>query len=394
MMKHATRGDAGAFIACLADPAEFRPLIDTLTVRETFFYRFAAQFDAFRDHLLPQFLARAAGEERRVRVWSAGCCTGDEPYTLAIIAAEQGCLDRIEILATDINESYLEAAMAGVFSTRSVAQLPAPLRQRYFTASGGRFTIDPAIRARVTFKWLNLADAVYPSVLNGTAGVDLIFCRNVLIYFDKLRIAVIIDSFAECLNDGGVVALGHSEVLPPEWTLAVQPIGDAFFYRRPAGREPDEVDRPIEPPFSRLASAIPPPPAPNAEATTLLDEAERLANHGRSSEAAAMCRRAIQLDASQVRGHYLLGVFSLDDPFNAHRCFRRAVDLNPAHLPARLHLAECADKMGRAAEAVVEYRQLERLARAWPPDEVLDSLEGITYGMLALIGQSALRRLG
>src|SRR5690349_7244227 len=108
--------EASVFIARLADPVEFRMLMDCLTVKETFFYRYAAQFDACRDQLLPGFIARAKEEDRHVRVWSAGCCTGEEAYTLAIIAAEHGWLDRVEILGTDINESYLEAAMAGVFS--------------------------------------------------------------------------------------------------------------------------------------------------------------------------------------------------------------------------------------------------------------------------------------
>jgi len=390
----------GDFATHLSDPNEFRMLIDCLTVKETFFYRYAAQFDAFRDLLLPKFLARADEESRHVRVWSAGCCTGEEAYTFALIAAERGVLDRVEILATDINESYLEAAMTGVFSQRSVAQLPGHLLANYFREQHGRFTIDQRIREHVTLKWLNLAEPSYPSFINGTANVDMIFCRNVLIYFDKSLIRAIIDRFADCLNEGGVLALGHSEMLPRDWTLSVQPIGDAFFYQRPAAEaspaqapanSPPEGGRPTE---SRAMESLKLNPVADArDLTAMLDAAEQLANHGKGAEAAQICRDAIRLDDSLVRGHYLLGLLSLDTPSKAHRHFRRAVDLNPAHLPARLHLAESAEKMGRVAEAAHEYRNLERLARAKPPDEVLDPLEGITYGMLALIGHGALRRL-
>ena len=385
------------FAVHLSDPSEFRTLIDCLTVKETFFYRYAPQFDAFRDQLLPKFLAAADQQQRHVRIWSAGCCTGEEAYTFALIAAESGVLDRVEILATDINESYLEAAMSGVFSKRSVAQLPAPLLQKYFVERRDRFTIDDRIREHVTFKWLNLAEASYPSFLNGTAAVDMIFCRNVLIYFDKSLLRAIIDRFADCLNEGGVLALGHSEMLPRDWTLAVAPIGDAFFYGRPIGPEangPIEANRPIEQRQEFSYSPIGPLAHwPVQDLTALLDAAEWLANEGKTRDAAKVCREAIALDASLVRGHYLLGLLSIDNPPEAHKHFRRAVDLNPAHLPARLHLAESAEKMGRVADAAGHYRTLERLARAKPPDEILDPLEGITYGMLALIGQSALRRM-
>jgi tetratricopeptide (TPR) repeat protein len=125
----------------------------------------------------------------------------------------------------------------------------------------------------------------------------------------------------------------------------------------------------------------------------LLDQAEHQANHGDRAVAARLCRDAIALDASLERGHYLLGLLSLDSPLEAREHFRRALDLNPAHLPARLHLAECSERTGNMVEALHEYRNLERLAGTRPPETILDPLEGITYGMLALIGSSARRRL-
>lgn len=380
------------FIALLDDPGEFRMLVDGLTVKETFFLRYQAQFDAFRDHLLPHFLSTAGAEQRHVRVWSAGCCTGEEAYTLALIASESGCLDRVEILATDINETYLEAAMEGVFSERSVANLPPPLIERYFVAKQGRFILNEAIKSRVTFKYLNLAEPVYPSFLNGTTAVDMIFCRNVLIYFEKTKVREIIERLGECLNPEGVLALGHSEMLPRDWTLSVRQVGDAFFYDRrptPARATPQAADPAPAPRRQRR----PAPAQVTSGVAELLAHAEQQANHGNSLEAARLCREAIALDASLERGHYLLGLLSLDSPLEARGHFREAVYLNPAHLPARLHLAECTERVGDVAEALLEYRNLERLAGAKPPEAILDPLEGITYGMLALIGSSARRRL-
>jgi tetratricopeptide (TPR) repeat protein len=210
----------------------------------------------------------------------------------------------------------------------------------------------------------------------------------------------IIDRFADCLNEGGVLALGHSEMLPRDWTLAVEPIGEAFFYRSPrpassqaVGLSGSQAVAQADGPTGEQANRKTFDHVVVQDLSALLDSAEWLANEGKMRQAAQVCREAIKLDGSLVRGHYLLGLLSLDNPPEAHRHFRRAVDLNPAHLPARLHLAESAEKMGRVGDAVHQYRTLERLARAKPPDEVLDPLEGITYGMLALIGQGALRRL-
>jgi tetratricopeptide (TPR) repeat protein len=135
----------------------------------------------------------------------------------------------------------------------------------------------------------------------------------------------------------------------------------------------------------------PRPPAPGAAA--LLDRAEHHANHGDAADAARLCRDAIALDDTLERGHYLLGLLLLDTPAAAREHFRRAVNLDPGHLPARLHLAECAERTGNMIEALHEYRNLERLAGTKPPETILDPDEGITYGMLALIGARARRRL-
>ncbi len=383
--------DPAVYIARLEDPAEFLEAVDRLTVKETFFYRHEAQFDAFMEHLLPVFLAGAAGEKRPVRLWCAGCCTGEEPYTLAILAAEAGCLDRIEILATDIHKGYLEAAMAGVYSGRSVEKLSPDILEKYFSKKGESFRLREDIRRKVDFKYLNLGGTFFPSFLNGTAGLDAVFCRNVLIYFEKARVREIIIRFTECLRDGGVLALGHSEMLPQDWPLAVQAAGEAFFYR-PKKEEPaGALLPPVEPakPQKRIISPAPPPAeAPGA----LLLEAERLADAGRAAEAAVLCRRLIKENYALEKAHYLLGLLELARPEKALEHFKKTVYLNSGHLQARLHLAQCEEKLGRAGDAAREYRNLGRLAAARPPGELLDAVEGITCGMLALIAENALKK--
>ncbi|HAT71608.1 MAG TPA: hypothetical protein DCS63_02200 [Elusimicrobia bacterium] len=383
------------YLAQLEQPEEFRSVIDCVTVAETYFYRYPAQFEAFIANLLPATLA-LTGAKRPVRVWCAGCCTGEEPYTIALLAAEAGYLDRLQITATDINEAYLEAAAAGKYSPRSVEKLPAALLAKYFRREGDAFLLSEEICRQVSFRYLNLADASYPSFLNGTAGVDLIFCRNVLIYFDKARVKEIMLRFSSCLADGGLLALGHSEMLPRDWPFTVSTLGEAFFYR-PAQAPASDAS----PPPGPVAAALKPvprvrpetaPAAGGGAAETLILKAENLADSGAEAGAAALCAEIIRQNPAAVRAHYLLGLLELSRPEKALEHFRRVVYLDGANLQARLHLAQCQEKLGREGVAEREYRNLQRLAAARPPGEVLDAVEGITCGLLALIAGNALKK--
>jgi chemotaxis protein methyltransferase CheR len=395
-------------VARFHDPAEFRALVDLLTVKETYFYRHETQFEALRDNLLARFATKAAAEGRPVRLWSAGCCTGEEPYTLAIIAAERGLLDSVEILGTDINERYLEVAMAGAYTARALRQLPGELVERYFVPRGDRFVIADEIRARVTFKYLNLAEGTYPSFLNGTNGLDAIFCRNVLIYFDKTTVGAIVSRFADCIQNDGLVAFGHSEMLSPDAPLVAEQSGEAFFYGR--RREPPIIlpVPPIPPASSRLGGPVagrsrdsnrpkqlsaPALPAIVESASDVVMRAGRAADLGRSTEAVTLCREALQRDPELVTAHYLLGLMAIEKPAEAVAHLRRVVYLDPGHLTARLHLAQCLEALGEKNLAIREYTSLERLAAARPSEVVLDPREGITFGMLAALAKSARQRI-
>lgn len=392
-------GCAGAadYIGQLGRPEEFRGLVGCITVAETYFWREARQFEVLRQELLPGLLSLARAEGRKLRFWSAGCCTGEEPYALALIAAESGIQDEVEILGTDINEAYLERAVAGVYSRRSVEKLPPELLRRYFTPDGGAFRLAPEIRGRVRFELLNLGEPHYPSFLNGTAGVDAIFCRNVLIYFDKQRLAEVLERFKRCLSPGGVLAFGHSEMFPPEWGLTPRNIEGAFFYSEPA-LPPAGAEPPVYIPRPRAAATAPagpaelPPAAPApaaADPGALLAAAERLADAGRAKEAAELCRKAARLKPTLERAHYLLGVLELDRPEAARDHFRKVVYLDPANVLARWHMALLDQKLGRRGDALREFRNLERLAAGRPAEQLIDEKEGLTYGLLALLSRQA-----
>ena len=156
-----------------------------ITVGETHFFRNEPQFKALAEVILPELIQRRR-PLRQLRLWSAGCATGEEPYSLAILLERLlPDLDRwqVLILATDINRTALERAQTGVFGAWSFRQTPPEFQAAYFHQQGRTFTLDERIRRRVTFACLNLSGSGYPSPLNNTSRMDLILCRNVLIYF-------------------------------------------------------------------------------------------------------------------------------------------------------------------------------------------------------------------
>jgi len=191
---------------------ELQELVNLLTVNETYFFREYYQLKCFAEEVLPEILDRKCEEKvRMIRVWSAGCSTGEEPYTLAIIMEEmlEG-IERVmwEVHATDINTEVLERAEMGIYSSRSVRLVPEEYKKRYFIQHGELYEVIPELRNKVKFYQLNLMDAV---AMRKMVGFDVIFCRNVLIYFDDASRRQVALYFYEALAEGGYIFLGHSE---------------------------------------------------------------------------------------------------------------------------------------------------------------------------------------
>jgi chemotaxis protein methyltransferase CheR len=191
-------------------------IIRMATVGETYFFRDRSQLNALQNIILPGLIVeRRLQGRKQLRLWSAGCATGEEPYTLAIILRElipDFATWNISILATDLNMSHLDRAKEGKYRPWSFrAESPAQVREHWFTEEDGNYQIDPSIRSMVTFAPLNLASDEYPSFSSGTLDMDIILCRNVLIYFDNLTIAAVIKRFQAALSPQGWLVLGHAE---------------------------------------------------------------------------------------------------------------------------------------------------------------------------------------
>lgn len=195
--------------------AEWERLVSALTVGETYFFRNKAHFDALSQHILPEIIARRGEQQRSLRIWSAGCATGEEAYSVAILLHELiQDLDKwdILILATDINRDALKKAREGLYSRWSFRGLEDRVRDLYFHPVDQRyFAISDEIKRLVTFDYLNLVGDVYPSPISHTHEMDVILCRNVTIYFGPEVTQKVVNGLYRCLVDGGWLITGAAE---------------------------------------------------------------------------------------------------------------------------------------------------------------------------------------
>jgi chemotaxis protein methyltransferase CheR len=215
---------------------EIEILINLLTINETYFYREDHQLDCLVNGILPELVAgRRKGD--RIRIWSMPSSTGEEPYSIAIYLLENWPkVDDydIEIMASDIDTNVLRAAEGGVYDARSLHRLSPDLVRKYFVSAGAEgFRLIDAIRQSVRFTKVNASNA---SEMRGFAGIDVIFCRNMLIYFDDRSRRQVVESFYDSLCQGGFICLGHSESMSRISSLfEVRKFPQAIVYQKCGG---------------------------------------------------------------------------------------------------------------------------------------------------------------
>ncbi|MHB0916329.1 MAG: CheR family methyltransferase [Thiobacillus sp.] len=388
---------------------EIEILASHLTVGETYFFREPRSLDAFEQHILPVLLHARAHNARRLRIWCAGCCTGEEPYSIAML------LDRlipdhetwhVTLLATDINPLFLRKAAEGEYADWSFRATPDWMRERYFKRKrDGRYALHPRIRKKVTFSYLNLAEDVYPSLSNNTNAMDVIFCRNVLMYFTAERISAVIGQLYRSLVDGGWLIVSPAEtssVLFSRFTSVA--FAGATLYRKSVDADAPRFVSPVPAPMAEpepwralpLPPALPevaaaPAPASLAAAPhgtgTPAQAARDCANQGRLDEAVAWCREAIAADKLNPAGYYLLATVQQEQGQNddAMQSLQRALYLDSGFVLAHFALGNLCRSQGRQREAQRHFDNAQSLLRAHPPDEVLPESEGLSAGRLGEI---------
>ncbi|UOR12463.1 CheR family methyltransferase [Halobacillus amylolyticus] len=199
----------------------FSELLDRMTINVSEFYRNRQRWDVLEKKVLPHLLK----ERRKIKVWSAACSTGEEPYTLAIILSQYLPLEQIKVIATDIDEKALQRAKLGIYPERSLREMPNDLKNQYFTQQKKLYKISNNIKQCVTFKKHNLLADRYESYC------DLIVCRNVLIYFTEEAKSGIYTKFSEALNKDGIFFVGSTEQIFTPSQYGFRSF-DTFFYKK------------------------------------------------------------------------------------------------------------------------------------------------------------------
>ncbi|MFO0596280.1 MAG: CheR family methyltransferase [Myxococcaceae bacterium] len=374
--------DATEYVSRLrqrAGEAELRSLIPLVTVGKTEFFRDSRQFSAFEKTVFPQVLQTARQEGRAVKLWSAGCATGEEPYSLAMVGLEYGCTpSSVDVWATDLNPAATESAMRGFFPARRLVGLSDERIARFFREVEGGYQVVPEVRALVRFEGQNLAAPVWPQVT--ARSLDVIFCRNVIIYFDQPTIVGVMERFFESLRPGGWMFLGYSESLFKISTrFEMVEVGGTFAYQRPLSTPRAVVPppRPSAPPaprrsatdvesvlraYRRETKATPPPIKPEAAAPVTVPRrtpVERLAEvvdaieKGDFPRALRTARKLADDEPDDLAARLTLGnVFALMGNLDEARdAYNQALSREALCVEARVYLALAAMQAGSIAEA-------------------------------------------
>lgn len=390
-----------------------------LTVGETYFFREKGSFDALETHILRPLIRSRQSSDRHLYIWSAGCSTGEEAYSVAILL-NRLLPDRtdwdITILATDINPRSLRKASLGIYDDWSFRDSSPALQEEYFRRTkDGCFEIMPQIKALVTFAYLNLADDVYPSVESNTQVMDIVLCRNVLMYFEPKRAQAIIERLCRSLVEGGWLI-----VSPVETSLVVQPemiaveLADAIFYRK--STRPGRGHRDLRRSESTQRQGAAPAPTQqevavrraashdaegaewaravlahkprNVETMALLTRA--YANQGRLAEAVQWCNRMIVADKLNPTWPYLLASILQEQGQTeaAIAALKRTLYLDHEHALAYFALGNLLRRQGRHRESSRHFRTALSILRGYAHNHVLPESEGITAGQLIEIIRS------
>ena len=396
---------------------EVQALAAHLTVGETHFFRSPDTFAMLQSSLLPELIAARQHTTRRLRLWSAGCATGQEPYSLAILISRlisaRADWD-VTILATDVNPEAVAAANKAEYTQWSFRGTPSWVINGYFTRTPeGRYLLDPAIRDMVTFRFLNLADNVYPSPGSDIHDFDLILCRNVLMYFSREMAAKVAERLHRSLREGGYLLVTPSEASreiqggltssmsngeivykkTPRFSGAVHDDLHVPLADRPAAAPPEaprverrSKNRPFSAHAERPAAETAKRPA---KATTDPVEAAReariLADRGELNRALACCESSLECDKLNPSLYYLKASIlqELDRPDEAEQALQSTLFLDGGFALARIMLGAIARSQSRSGEAAKHFREALVLLAQMPSSTVLPEADGLTAGEMA-----------
>ncbi len=411
-------------------------LVSELTIGETYFNRDAAQFALLEREILPKLISERVATTRTLRIWSAGCASGEEPYSLAILLRELiPYIDTwdITIMATDIDRDSIDKAHKGRYGQWSFRAMPTDWLDKYFFVSTPTdFYLSDAIKQHVSFDQLNLKENCFPSVANNTNDLDLIICRNVAIYFDQDTTTDLMSKFHGCLRDGAWLMVGASDPIPPPKIFAARNHSGTFIYQKLSpGFDARKTKRPKR---AKATKAKAPVRAAQTaarkkkidttgdlikegktlleigQATLALDKLKQAlrsspraveplllaarAEIGRGNlpEAQEFARRVTKADKLNVDSYFLLSTIAqgLGDDDQAIIYLKKAIYLSSKFIAAHFTLACLYKKCGQGIPAKKYFKNVIGLMIEGQEDEIVPESNGITFGKLREIAESNL----
>jgi chemotaxis protein methyltransferase CheR len=399
-MKRAGERDPAKYLDRVRQDATLQDdLIAEITVGETYFFRDPSQLRIVRELALDSF-----PRGRNLRLWSAGCATGEEPYTLAMLVRESGH-QHASILGTDLSRVALTRARKAQYTRWSLRGV-SDTNAKYFEAGDKQAQPIESIRNAVEFRYLNLAEDTYPSFTTGIWHMDVILCRNVLIYLDEATVARVATRLLDSLSPDGWLFLGGADPLignlvPCE--VITTPAGLA--YRRKGAERPAFIPEQGQTPVSTIPVEEPEPvfvppaePAPievaaASPAMAWLAKIRAHANRGEIELATRVCERALDRLRDSAELHYLHSVLLAEAGNHevAAQAARRALYIDRDLAVAQLALGTALARLGDARGARVALRNAQRLLDALPSDAVVPGSDGETAGRLAEMTRVQLR---
>lgn len=389
-------------LSCPLSQAQIEILASHLTVGETYFFRDKAVFDFLESQVLPEWIESRRGKEQRIRIWSAGCATGEEAFSMAILLYKM-IPDltswNITIQATDINPHFLKKASEGVYGEWSFRDPPQGLKERHFTKTPRGYELLAQIRKMVLFSYHNLATDPYPALINNTSAMDLIFCRNVMLYFHHKRAAEVVQNMHRCLVDSGLFILSPVEVSNDLLLPLFAPVNSpaAVFRKAQVPETPIVREATVAPcnavghphHFQHAPCAIPDRQVSTVAASPS-ETARALANQGKLSEALECCAQAIRADKLNaflyfLHANILQEMGRLED---AAREFRRVIYIDNSIVLAHYSMGHLLHQQGKHQEAEKHFANACHLLSRYGQDEILPESEGISTRRLLEIIQN------
>ena len=441
--------DTEKFISNLAAASSIEPLFlkvlsSHLTIGETYFFREKPAMSLFIKMIMPEVIRKAENEKRAIKIWSAGCSSGEEPYSLAIIIKEnfpELNPSDFTIMATDISPKAINKAISGIYTEWSFRETSDNIRKKYFINNNGTWCISPDIKRLVNFTYLNLAKDSYTSQLAGTANADIIFCRNVLMYLSPAIIKTAAENFYNCLNDGGWFITSQVELNDEYFSLFDKVYFESgVFYKKivsgkrgkkapyknyideillkthsigikPERKITKEINRETKAKFIARKNI-----SPHSAETE--NDLEKLYLAGKYKECITACLKVIEKGKDDYNllsllakcyansGNYKQAVIVLDkivssglsdedifylygtvlheqnDINKAKEAFKKGLYLNPDHLLSHLMMGNIMNQEGKRTIANKHYFNVLEILGKWNSDDIIPGSGGLTKARL------------